>query len=249
MGAYRLGAVEINGNMTGTIYDCDKYTYDSLAPHPIGELDPYRVVLLRPAALMHLIYSTPNRPIVMKTHNANISINGLDLIPQNLTASATYIVRDPRDVAVSFARHMGKTIDVTIALMNEPHNVLFRPETNIASFMQTWSEHVKSWNRPNVTLLKYEDMKADPETTFKRLLEAFYPKVNLPRLRKAIRLCNMENLKKQEAKEGFIEAGKQDQFFGQGRGWQNELTDEQVRRIEADHGEVMQKLGYKLEYA
>ena len=37
-----------------------------------------------------------------------------------LTAGAIYIVRDPRDIAVSFSHHVGRSIDDTIAFMADP---------------------------------------------------------------------------------------------------------------------------------
>jgi hypothetical protein len=41
----------------------------------------------------------------------------MPLVTPAVTAGAIYIVRDPRDVAVSYSRHLGRPLDETIELM------------------------------------------------------------------------------------------------------------------------------------
>lgn len=238
--AYVTGHLDINSQLI-TEYDSPKYLYKALAP---SDLDHDENIFLRPAVLLHMLASRKYSPPIVKTHWANIVVHGITAIPRKLTGSAVYLVRDPRDVCVSFARHIGKTVDQTIYEMSNHNNVMYDDESKVATYLTTWSEHVESWERDFVTVVRYEDLKADPEGEFARILKAFGIKVNLQRLRKAIRLTDIERLKIQERKRGFVEIGKQDKFFGQGKGWCNELTDKQSRRIEEDHGEVMQKYGY-----
>jgi hypothetical protein len=175
-------------------------------------------------------------------------MGGVTMIPRPITRKAIYIVRDPRDVVSSYARHLGEPVDDTITTMNCMESMMISKEFAIGTWITSWSNHVKTWERDFVTRIRYEDLKDDPQHGFSEILKTFGIKVNKPRLNKAIRLCNLGRLKKQEAKDGFIEKGNQARFFGQGKGWKNELTDKQARRIEEDHGEVMEELGYKLEY-
>ena len=58
--------------------------------------------------------------VFVKTHNALILVEDAPLITPEVTAGAIYIVRDPRDIAVSFSRHRGRSIDDTIAFMADP---------------------------------------------------------------------------------------------------------------------------------
>ena len=57
----------------------------------------------------------------------------------------------------------------------------------------------------------------------------------------------------QEREKGFRELPRWDdmRFFRRGEvgGWRDELTSEQVARIEADHGPMMLRLGYELSAA
>lgn len=243
LNAYTFGHLDING--TGvTRWDCDIYTYNAISPYPISDMRPETIIYLRHAALLHLMVGKNFSPIIFKTHTADINIGGVATVPRPLTRAAVYLVRDPRDVCVSFAKHLDLSIDETIGKMSNVHNVVKSPDSGIGTWLTTWSGHVTSWDKDFVTCIKYEDLKADPEIQFTRILKAFGIKLDKRRLKKAIRLCDIEQLKKQEAKQKFIEIGKQDKFFGQGKGWQNELSDDQARRIESDHREVMEKHGY-----
>jgi hypothetical protein len=149
---------------------------------------------------------------------------------------------------VSYARHLGTTVNQTINTLGEMTAVSINSGSSIQTWLTSWSNHVETWERDFVTRIRYEDLKSDPVDTFTTVLNAFSIKTNKQRIRKSVRLCDIERLKKQEAKKKFTELGNQDKFFGQGKGWKEELTDKQVRHIEEDHGEVMEKLGYKLEF-
>ena len=84
-----------------------------------------------------------------------------------------YLVRDPRDVAVSFAHHLSKSIDQAITMMADPQAMMVserkRQTTHLPQFLYSWSGHVKSWlDAPGIRrlVLRYEDMVAHPEGCF-----------------------------------------------------------------------------------
>lgn len=247
--AYHLGALDINSNATFSQHDVNVYLHNVVSPTPLASMEPEQTIYLRHTVLMHLLASAKYRPNIIKTHCANIQVQGVELIPGPMSQGAVYIVRDPRDIVTSFAKHTGISVDVAIAHMGTTENRLQNKGTSIASWLQTWSNHVKSWEVPGCTRIKYEDMKEDVYREFVKIIEGFNMPFNEDRARKAVELCELDRLKKQEEKNGFIENGLQDKFFGQGKGWRNELTDKQVKKIEIDHGDVMEELGYKLEYS
>src|SRR5580704_8178214 len=55
--------------------------------------------------------------IFVKTHHALVSDRGCSTINMSVTSGAIYIVRNPLDVAISFAHHMNNPIDETITAM------------------------------------------------------------------------------------------------------------------------------------
>src|SRR4029077_9997066 len=84
-----------------------------------------------------------------------------------------YIVRDPRDVAVSFYHHNVKAGNIPDGYPMEDFTARFIA----AEFDRkwgSWSDHVVSWltlrrDRPGFVLLRYEDMKSAPARELARL--------------------------------------------------------------------------------
>jgi len=167
-----------------------------------------------------------------------------------------YLVRDPRDVAVSFAHHLATSVDRAIDLMNKPDGAFCNPRKGLANQLRQkllgWSGHVASWLDQTdlpVTFLRYEDSRADTMKNFSSALE-FASRTATPKeIADAIRYADFSELQHQESKMGFGErnpAAKS--FFRSGRvgDWRETLTAEQIDRVEQAHGSMMRRLGYKL---
>ena len=52
--------------------------------------------------------------IFLKTHSALLNLYGHDFTNPQSSRGVVYLVRDPRDVAISWSKHMNKSIDETI---------------------------------------------------------------------------------------------------------------------------------------
>ncbi len=172
---------------------------------------------------------------------------------------AVYLVRDPRDVAVSFAHHLASTVDRAIALMNDPAGAMCEPRKGLANQLRQrllgWSGHVASWldqaDVP-VMVLRYEDSRADPMWNFSTALEFAGRAVSDSEIARAIRHADFSELQRQESQSGFGERNPRSASFfrkGQVGDWQETLTPEQIASIEQAHGPMMTRLGYKLSKA
>jgi len=71
---------------------------------------------VRPEAMRLIAASKPGHNFV-KTHCQVIRFQGQPLIPSEVTAGAIYLVRNPFDVALSYARHIGVDADAAIGHM------------------------------------------------------------------------------------------------------------------------------------
>lgn len=174
------------------------------------------------------------------------------LARSEITRGAVYLVRDPRDVAPSWAAHMAVSIDVAIARMGDPtmtmaRSVRYRPQT--PQRLGSWSEHVLSWlDEPDFPLLviRYEDMIADAEKQTRMLADFLRLDAPDDLVARSVTACRFDVLQAAEA-DGFNErpAGM-DRFFRLGKdgGWRSELTPAQARRLVEDHGPTMKRLGY-----
>ncbi len=188
--------------------------------------------------------------VLLKTHNYLGEFAGLPLCNMSATAAAIYIVRDPRDVAVSGADHFGVSLDETIELMNKPSAMSEPDESQIYEVYSSWSKHVKSWTQSKhnrLIVLRYEDMLADPHKVLGDLARKLGVTKDEERIKRAVEFSSFKQLQALEAEKGFVERShKSEKFFRSGKagGWREVLTDKQRYRIEKDHKAQMTRFGY-----
>lgn len=207
-------------------------------------------------ALCRLDVETGPRPIIHKIHNAwTRNSTGEPLFPPDAAAGAVYIVRDPRDVAVSLAYHAERDLDWTIGFMADAAAVLGAQKRRLLRHLPqrllSWSGHVESWLDASglaVHLLRYEDMQADPATVLPAA--ARFAGLDFPpnAVAGALAATRFAALREQEDRDGFRERPSgMERFFRRGvvGGWRDALSPAQAARIERDHGTVMARLGYR----
>lgn len=186
----------------------------------------------------------------MKTHNGNTVVQRTRLIDPAYTRAAIYIVRDPRDVAVSYARHYGQTLVDTCSLMSNPDHAIMADASSVTQYLGDWSVHVRDWVQARtfpVHSVRYEDLQADPTETFRAMLDFIGVPVDDDKLEKAVRFSSFEEVSTQEAKDGFIERSlRGEKFFHTGKSgqWKEQLTDEDAAIFQEKHGPMMRKFGY-----
>lgn len=259
--AYLMGAVDIN-NLVASVTDDGSQR----ALPGIADLDPSKMPvdvqsLTRPMALLRLVLAFElNKqetglevPLFVKTHNAHMIPNGNELLPKSLTKSVIHIVRDPRDVFVSFAKHMGLDYDKALEyFMDKYRHLQDARRPKLADFISSWSMHVASFanaDSHNVKIFRYEDMKAHPVTVFSEMLRHAGIEPDQARVEKALDLVSLANLKKQEKEKGFKESSPfaKNKFFGDGKtgGWQDKLTPAQVHKLEKGCKLMMKRFNYE----
>lgn len=190
-------------------------------------------------------------PVLIKTHNAFVLDTVAPVITPEVTRGAIYLVRDPRDVAVSFSHHIGEGIDWTIDFMAAEYATIGGTDTLIYEILSTWTHHVRSWTTATlmpVHIMRYEDMVTLPMKTFSGLLRFLGEEPDRARLDRALRLSSFKVLQAQERRNGFVERSPRGDsvFFRDGRqgGWRRELSEAQAAQIERRHGDEMRRFGY-----
>ncbi|MEQ9606760.1 MAG: sulfotransferase domain-containing protein [Kiloniellaceae bacterium] len=216
----------------------------------VSDLSGKEIAALRCRAQERAVSLNKN-VIPMKTHSYFGEDCGFPIISQKATFGAVYIVRDPRDVAISAADHFGLTVDAMIdKLANPLATCAAMPGTIVHELQSSWSNHVESWTKwshPGIFTVRYEDLLADPLDQFGRVARHFGISTDKARVKKAIDFSSFKQLQKMEADQGFVERSlHSERFFRSGRsgGWRDTLTPEQVARIESDHAVQMKRFGY-----
>jgi aryl sulfotransferase len=243
--------------------------FDHLLLLDSGLLTHDEVDCLRPRVYEELARGTeddeydapPDAPQVrfVKVHDAyTLTPNGEPLLAGRRGADgAIVIVRDPRDVAPSLANHNRIGIDEAITFMNDSaagfcaktsrQHVQFRQK------LPGWSGHIASWlDQTDIPVhpIRYEDMRNDTVGTFRRALDFAGRPASDKDIARAVAFADFFEMRRQELDHGFREtpARPGGLFFRRGTagGWPEELTAEQVERIEAAHAPMMRRLGYQL---
>jgi hypothetical protein len=177
--------------------------------------------------------------------------NEKDSTPRDVSG-AIVIVRDPRDIAPSLAAYSRNTVDDAIAFMSDPDAFPTVENCPIQRKLSRWSHHVASWLEQKdipVHLVRYEDLVADPFTSFRRALRFSGTTIGDDIIRRAVAFSDFKQLRALEIAKGSQEAQpSKGRLFRRGiaGGWHDELTAAQTVRIEANHGAMMQRLGYTL---
>ncbi len=223
--------------------------YHAVAGRQIDIGDYNLTLRLRERVLTGIVANRADVNFV-KTHNINAEAFGVTLIPEKFTRSAVYIMRNPLDMLISFARHFGLSHEEAVERIANPQHATPAEPKTVTQFLGTWSEHVQSWTSKKpypVLVLRYEDMLDSPRESFGRLLEHVGVPVEPERLDKAIRFSSFDELSRQEEQQGFIEASpKAERFFARGKRdqWREELTPRLIKRVRRDHRKTMKKYGY-----
>ena len=224
--------------------------YEQITGKPAAEIAPEDWPDLRRRVHEWFAHSKPDN-VMVKTHNAVIMVEGQPLITPSATAGAIYVVRNPLDVAVSFAHHYQIPQDRAVESLCDESYVLPPSGGQLSQHLSSWSRHVRSWTEaPGLPLhvLRYEDMAAKPFKTFGALVEFLALPPDRERLKRAIKFSNFGELSRQERKSSFVEARPDGTtpFFREGRsgGWREALSEAQADRVIEAHGDLMRQLGY-----
>ncbi len=225
---------------------------DEVLGFDTGELHPDEVDRLRPHVYRWSLRAA--EPSYHKIHDAYHAVGAEPLPSREATLGALYIIRNPLDVAPSYANHRGSSIDSAIDAMCDPAHALSRGTRGlphqVRQHLGTWSEHVTSWvDAPGLpcTVIRYEDMKADPVPTFTRAVQFLRAPDDPARIARALDFSAFDRLAQMERERGFRERNpRTGSFFRKGAAgdWRQTLTPEQVRRIIDAHAPVMRRFGY-----
>jgi hypothetical protein len=164
------------------------------------------------------------------------------------------IVRDPRDVAVSYYHFVRKAKIVVM-------------DANMDDFMTkfldgkidpygNWGENVGSWlgarrGSDNFLVVRYEDLLANTEAELARIANTFTIAADAQSLRRAVERSRADRMRAleqaQRSEHKFLQSSRSDIPFvraAKSGGWRTDLPPEAVQQIESAWGSVMRELGY-----
>jgi hypothetical protein len=168
-----------------------------------------------------------------------------------------YIVRDPRDVAISNYHWEMKQRAVKDGVPIEQ----FLPDWidgKVWDRLGNWGDHVTSWlstrgDRPGFVMLRYEDLIADPALELVKVANLLGIEPSPDRLARAADLSSADRMRQLEQTQGkkWVQTRytRQDKPFvrkAASGGWKSVLSPQSVAAIEAAWGDIMTSIGYPL---
>ena len=200
-----------------------------------------------------------------KTHFSALNFDKKKFLINNFVRGIFYIVRDPRDVCVSWSKHANVSIDESIDFLTNKNSVIKWPgieknynySKNLPVFISSWDQHVNSWNKEIINfphlILKYEELVYDKENIIIKIINFFEKNYKLKVTNKDYKIKNIltstdfKILQKEENENGFIESVG-NQFFSVGRKdqWKKKLSKKQIFLLESKFDKVMSNYGYQL---
>ena len=168
-----------------------------------------------------------------------------------------YIVRDPRDVAISNYHWEMKQRAVKDGVPIEE----FLPDWiggKVWDRLGNWGDHVTSWlstrgDRPGFVMLRYEDLIEDPARELVKVANLLGIEPSPERLARAADLSSADRMRQLEQTQGkkWVQTRytRQDKPFvrkAASGGWKAVLSPKSVTAIEAAWGDIMTSIGYPL---
>ena len=196
-----------------------------------------------------------------KTHSSFVKMDGYSFTDLNNTLGVIYIVRDPRDVVISYAHHNNQTIEQTLKMINQNYILGAEIKDSIPVYLGSWSYNYNSWkvfkNINKYLLIKYEELVLNDEKYFEKILlfiknmSKMDFDISEKKIKKVLEEIKFEKLKKLEKEKGFHESKKDDKgntinFFrsGKTKQWKNNLDLKTKNMIEEVCQKEMKELGY-----
>jgi uncharacterized membrane protein YkvA (DUF1232 family) len=168
-----------------------------------------------------------------------------------------YIVRDPRDVVISYYEYQLKRRvipdDCSLAdFIPRFMDAEIEPKTG------SWRDHVLSWlatrqGSPNFMLLRYEDMLANTQQEGTKIASFLGVDASTERVARAVALSSADRMRKLEKQQSGqwkeTKKTRQDKPFvrkAASGGWKSTLPERSIAQIESAWGDVMRSVGYEL---
>ncbi len=168
-------------------------------------------------------------------------------LPQPDYRKVIYLIRDGRDVMVSYYHYLHALGHIKSDLNTTIIN-------GYDFFPSTWSSHVDAWLenpfKSEIIFLKYEDLLKNPNKEIKKIVDFADLDADDALINRAIERTSFNRMKKREKKGGWDAnrnwpKGKTFIRKGKSGSYKEELSEDAIGVLLRDFGETLEKCGYE----
>ena len=190
---------------------------------------------------------------IFKTHAANLRVNSFNYTNENRVLGLIYIVRDPRDIVISYSHHTGTSIDYNIDSLFNNRTTMTNSNGRIKIPLSRWDTHIKSWSFLNVPkyIIRYEDLIQNTDLYFSEIINFLKEELNVnfevnsEKFNNIVKNTSFEKMQEIENKFGFDEVYK-GKFFRKGESgqWLGSLSKRQNDKIKKEFEQTLKYFKY-----
>lgn len=199
-----------------------------------------------------------------KSHNIMNSFNGHEYVNENQIRGIIYLVRDPRDIVLSWKNFDKTSISNSVDLItNENSSITWNDHINSTLparikpkvLISSWKNHVnsimmKKYTMP-VLIIKFEDLITNKAFILEKILNFFESNFkikilnNKEKIKNILETSNFNKLKEAENISNFKESNDS-KFFNKGKvgNWKNNLDNHYLEKIEKNLKKEMKIFNY-----
>jgi hypothetical protein len=205
-----------------------------------------------PSGFSNVNYAIPD--VKLRKHGLPLMPGGGRLIKTHEVfhpeyRKAVYLVRDPRDVALSEYAYQ-----TALGLVNsELDDYLQKFLTQGVNPFASWRAHIDSWmsaplGQGQLLIIRFEDLRADAFATLVQIVQFLALTPDEARIRAAVANNTVEKMRAKE-KETPQRASARGRFIrsGSAGGWRGTLTPAQTQLFRQHAGDSLSRLGYSLD--
>ncbi len=169
---------------------------------------------------------------------------------------AIYLVRDVRDVLVSYFHYQAEFAHFGRKEFGELDDYVKVFMEGKVSQYPVWQDHVASWlesplaKSDNLLVIRYEDLRADPGRYLREVASYLGIKMDSQTIHIAVENNSFERMRLKENVSPTLQSAKaaNGRFIRKGTvgGWRERLSQPSIELIERSAGPMMENLGYQL---
>lgn len=200
-----------------------------------------------------------------KSHNIMNSFNGHEYVNENQIRGIIYLVRDPRDIVLSWKNFDKTSISNSVDLItNENSSITWNDHIHSSLpiniepkvLLSSWKNHINSIlikkSTMPILIIRFEDLITKKEFILEKILSFFEKNFNIKimnskeKIKNILETSNFDRLKKEELNSNFKESNNSN-FFNKGKigNWKYNLDNTFSEKIENEFSKEMKIFDYK----